>query len=137
MKKIDFRCLLGVLLLALVLAPAAHAEVDWQAGRTLRLDKPPLDVATSVNGKWTYVLTKGGVDIYSANGQLNDTIPVDPTMNRIAVPGLGDKLILSSSASKKVQEILVSYVMNIPTAGAPFLGPANAPVDVVVFSDFQ
>lgn len=138
MKRIDFRWFLAVFLAALVWVPTASATVDWETGPTLSPDKPPLDVAASVDGKWTFVLTEGGkVDIYSADGKLNDTIPVDPTMNRLAVPGRGEKIILSSSKSKKVQEILVEYVMNIPTAGDPFLGPANAPVEVVVFSDFQ
>lgn len=130
--------ILGGLLLALAWTPAAFAAVDWEAGRTISPDRAPLDVAGSADGKWTFVLTEGGkVNIYSAEGQLNDTITVDPAMDRIAVPGAGEKILLSSNKSKKVQEILVEFVMNIPVAGSPFLGPANAPVELVVFSDFQ
>jgi hypothetical protein len=140
MQRINSKllCVIGGLLLTLAWAPAALAAVDWEAGRSFRPEKPPLDVAGSADGKWTYVLTEGGkIDIYSAEGELNDTIAVDPAMDRIAVPGAGDKIILSSNKGRKVQEILVEFVMAIPTAGAPFLGPAGAPVEVVVFSDFQ
>lgn len=140
MHRIDTKLirLLGGLLLALAWAPAALAAVDWEAGRSIKPGKPPLDVAGSADGKWTYVLTEGGkINIYSAEGELNDTITVDPAMDRIAVPGAGDKIILSSHKGKKVQEILVEYIMTIPTASAPFLGSAGAPVEVVVFSDFQ
>ncbi|MDA8164173.1 MAG: hypothetical protein M0017_03960 [Desulfobacteraceae bacterium] len=141
MQRIRSRlCLfLGGLMLALIWAPAAFATVDWEAGRTISPGKAPLDVAGSADGRWTFVLTEGGkINIYSSeDGKLNDTIPVDPTMDRINVPGLGDKIIVSSSKAKKVQEILVDFVVNIPTAGSPFLGPANAPVEMVVFSDFQ
>ena len=129
---------IGFLLLALGYAPTAQARVDWQAGQTLKTEKPPLDVAGTVDGKWTFVLTEGGkVHIYDADGKLNDTLKVDPAMDRIAVPGQGDKVYLSSQKNKTVQELLVEFIVAIDTAGSPFLGPAKAPIEVVVFSDFQ
>jgi hypothetical protein len=138
MKKTD--SVLYATIGALVLASASPAlgRVDWEAGRTLKPEKPPLDVAGTVDGKWTFVLAEGGkVYIYSADGQLNDTLEVETGMDRIAVSGAGEKIYLSSNKGRKVQEILLDFITPINTAGSPYLGAAEAPVELIVFSDFQ
>jgi hypothetical protein len=128
----------GLLLLAMTGGSPAQAKVSWEAGRVLRPEKPPLDVAGSLDGKWTFVLAEGGkVYIYSTDGELNDTISVDAGMDRISVPGAGERIYLSSRKDNKVQEILIEFITPIKTAGSPFLGAAKAPVELVVFSDFQ
>jgi hypothetical protein len=140
MKKINSvqSAITGALLLALAAASPAWGRVDWEAGRTLKPEKPPLDVAGTADGKWTFVLAEGGkVYIYSADGQLNDTLEVGPGMDRIAVSGLGEKIYLSSNKDRRVQELLLDFIIPINTAGAPYLGAAEAPVELVVFSDFQ
>jgi hypothetical protein len=133
-----FFAAISLLTLALAAGSPAQARVDWEAGHTLRPEKPPIDVAGSVDGKWTFVLAEGGkLYIYSADGTLNDTLTVDAGMDRIAVTGTGERIHLSSRKDKKVQEMLIEFVMPIDTAGSPFLGAANGPVELVVFSDFQ
>jgi hypothetical protein len=140
MKNISYihSAIVGALVLTLAGSSPAWGRVDWEAGRTLQPEKPPLDIAGTADGKWTFVLTEGGkVYIYSADGQLNDTLDVGPGMDRITVSGLGEKLYLSSNKGRKVQELLLEFITPIDTAGAPFLGAAEAPVELVVFSDFQ
>jgi hypothetical protein len=46
-------------------------------------------------------------------------------------------LILTSSAVKKIQVLKLETVHEIDTSGLPSKGPENAPVTIVVFSDFQ
>jgi hypothetical protein len=142
MKKIDsvLSAIIGALVLTLVLASAfpAWGRVAWEAGRTLKPEKAPLDVAGTADGKWTFVLAEGGkVYIYSADGQLNDTMDVEPGMDRITVSGTGEKIYLSSNKGRKVQELLLDFIIPINTVGSPYLGSTEAPVELVVFSDFQ
>jgi len=85
------------------------------------------------------VLTEGGkVYIFSANGQLNDVLDVDPSADSIFVTGNGgNKLLVGSSKNKKVQLISLSFAAEINTEGSPFLGNPSAPVTLILFSDFQ
>lgn len=130
-------------LLLLLLPSLALARVDVDVLHTIKTDSPPRDLANSTDGQWLYVLTEGGkVQVYNTEGTLSDTIKVDPAMDRISVvgfsaSGIDDKVAVSSSKSGAVQILAVNFAMPIDTAGAPFVGPANAPVEIVVFSDFE
>lgn len=119
----------------------AQAKVDAAISNSFKATAP-LDIASSVNGKFVYVLSKGSVAIYTNDGKLEDSFPVEPSLNRISVSGLDlanieDKIFLSSESTGNVQEITYSFIVSIDTAGSPFLGPADAPISIVVFSDFQ
>lgn len=139
-----FRSCAAALLIAVVfLAGPAQARVAWELTQTIKPPEKPLDVATSLDGSRIYVLTKGGqVRIYDPAGELLGTIPVDPKVERISAVGLqsagiAEKLILSSSETGVVQELALEFAISIDTSGAPFLGRADAPVEIIEFSDFQ
>lgn len=132
------------LLAGLFLTAPVHAAVDWDVKATYQTDSPPLDIASSVDGKWSFVLTKGGkLYIFTSGGILNDTIQVDQSMDRISSSGLPpagipEKIYLSSSTTNQVQEISIEFsVDNIDIQGSPFLGPPDAKVLIVEFSDFE
>lgn len=127
---------------AMGLSLTAQAKVDSEISNSFKAAGAPLDLASSVNGKYVYVLNKGSVGIYTNDGKLEDSIAVDPSFNRISVAGLDlanleDKIFLSSESTGNVQEISYSFVVSIDTSDAPFLGMPNAPVSIVIFSDFQ
>ncbi|MEW6502128.1 MAG: thioredoxin domain-containing protein [Thermodesulfobacteriota bacterium] len=130
-------------LLVLLLPAAAFARVDAEVLQTIKTDHPPRDMVSSTDGQWLYILTDGGrIEVHGADGSLNDVVKVDPAMDRIGVSGLSaagidDRLYVSSSKSGAVQVLSVNFAMPIDTSGAPFIGPANAPVEIVVFSDFE
>ncbi|MFZ5774996.1 MAG: DsbA family protein [Thermodesulfobacteriota bacterium] len=132
-----------VLLLTVCAAATAHAGVDWEIIANYKTPTTPLDVTASIDGKWTFVLSEGGkLSIFSETGTLEETLNVDPGMDRIASSGLSaigvpDRLYLTSSKTKAVQAINVEFAAAIDTQGAPFLGTDNAPVTIVLFSDFE
>jgi len=132
-----------MLFVTLILTPPCQAGVDWEISNTLKTPAAPLDIAASLDGKWTFVLAEGGkLLIYSDKGALEDTIAVDPAMDHIASSGLQaanmpDRIYLASGKNKTVQTVALDFSVQINIQGAPFLGPENAPVVIVAFSDFE
>lgn len=130
--------ILGVSLLTLALATAAHAAVDLQTIREFTLPAKPLDVALSPDGRLTFVLADNGtILIYAVDSGLKDTVTVGPGIDRIAVAADGSTLVLTNSKTKQVRQVAVAFQAMIDTANAPFKGKKDAPIVIAVFSDFQ
>jgi len=116
----------------------AHSDVDWEISSAIQLDQTPIDVAQAQGGDLTYLLTdQANVLIYSAAGKVVGTIPVDPSVTDIAISTKGDRLYLINSQRKTLKTVAIDFIVNFNIAGSPFLGPAEAPIVVAVFSDFQ
>ena len=124
----------------IILTVFAHgqAEVEWTLHKTFKTQKPPRDMEASVNGKWVFILTEQGeILIYASNGALRDTIVVGDSIDGIKAGPREDILFLSSRKDSTVQLITLDFIQNINVSGSPFKGPADAPVAIAVFSDFQ
>ena len=131
---------IGILLVALIFcfSGLVMAEVQIDDSKTIILDGTPIDIATSADGKYTFVLAKGGkVFVFDKGGTLMDTLTVDESVVSIGTSPGGDFLLLASSKDNALQFVKISYVIDIDIAGLPFKGPANAPVVIAVFSDYQ
>lgn len=140
MKK--WRAIVLAILFCIGLVPSVHAKIDWEVKNTFKADTPTLDIASSFDGKYIFILSPGKIQIVSNTGKLEDTLQVDPAMSNISVTGfdragIDNKILLSSKETGEVQQIAYNFIVHINTAGSPFLGPANAPVSLVIFSDFQ
>jgi len=130
-------CLL-VLLIVAVFAVNSLALVEWDIREILKTDEPPVDVVVSRNGKWIYILTApGDVLIYTPDGKLRDKIGVGKHIDQIAMGPSGDLLLLKSRKNKTVEILVLDFIQDISTSGSPSKGPADAPVVIAVFSDFQ
>jgi protein-disulfide isomerase len=129
------------LFIGLVASASSHAEVEMTVARTLTLDEIPVDTALSASGKYIFVLTdKGKLLVYTPDGKLSEMIPVDKSIDSIrpAPPGAREEILfLVSSKKKTVQLAVLDFVKDINVAGSPFKGAADAPVTIVVFTDFQ
>ncbi len=116
----------------------SFAFVEWDIRRTLKLKKSPVDVAVSGDGKWVFVLTdQGKVQVYATDGTLKDEIPVGIHADGITLGPREGTLFITNRKDKTVQEIGFDFIYEIDVSGAPFKGPAHAPVVIAVFSEFQ
>lgn len=132
------KTLLIVTFIVLTATTAAQAEVDARVVRTLDLAAKPLDLAIPGNGRYIYVLTADAkLQVYMGNGQLRDTVPVDPGVDHIQPSPREDLLFLVDSAQNRIQVLYLDFIQEIAVAGSPTKGPADAPVTLAVFTDFQ
>lgn len=105
---------------------------------TWHMNVKPLDFAQSLDNKLVFVLGNDSkVHIYTAfDGTELGSFPVAKETVAIDIAPRGEKLFLVDS-NKKYTALDISFVHAIDTADSPFLGKENAPVTMVVFSDFQ
>ena len=117
---------------------SATETVEWTRLEKLQLEEPAVDMAISPDGRRIFVLTKQGkVHIYKAGTRESIELEVGQHVDQLQVGPGGDTLILNSRANRSLQVIALDFIQNIDIAGAPFKGPEDAPVVVVVFSDFE
>ncbi len=134
--------LCGLLLLpgqVLAVTPPAKniGALDWSVKSTWKLSTKPIDFAQSLDNKLVYVLGDDGkVYIYTVDGKEMGIIKVDKSTIAIDIAPRGEMLYLVDD-NNTYTAIDVSFTKNIDITGAPFLGKENAPVTMIVFSDFQ
>ena len=130
--------LIGLVALLMVNAPAL-AKTEWTMGATVELSEKPIDMALSADGKTAYILTKKNLLIYNVQGgTITDTIPLDKKYNSIAA-SQGNVLLLTrgSMSDKSISSISFTTTLDLPAGTSPVLGPADAPVTLTVFTDYQ
>ncbi|MDJ0784058.1 MAG: hypothetical protein QNJ22_18970 [Desulfosarcinaceae bacterium] len=138
MPKRPWPLLALLLLLSTAAMPAAQAAVDARVVRTLNLEAKPLDLAIPGNGRYIYVLTADAkLQVFTGSGQLRDTIPVAPGVDRIQPGPREDLIYLVDSANNRIQVLYLDFIQEIPPGTSPSKGAADAPVTVAVFTDFE
>ncbi|TLM66630.1 MAG: DsbA family protein [Deltaproteobacteria bacterium] len=126
----------GVVLLLTGMALPAAAGMQMEEVKALRLAKPVLDVATTVDGSKLFVLLKGGeVQMLTPGGELLDRFSGPAEAERLAVSSDGDRLYLS--VGQEVRIIELATLVDLPVLNSPVKGAVEAPVTLTVFSDFQ
>ena len=130
-----------ILLVALIFCFSAvvMAEVVTGDSKTFKLDAKPIDMASTADGKYTFILASGGKVLIFDNtsGTLKDTLTVDESVVSVGTSPNGDFLLLADSKDNTLEMVKISFVVDIDITGLPFKGPANAPVVIAVFSDYQ
>jgi hypothetical protein len=113
------------------------AKVEWDVQGTLIIKENIRDVAMSLNGRWIFVLTdKGEVLIYPPDG-IKESITVGDSIDGIKAGPREDILLLTSRKNSTVKVITLDFIQDINVADSPFKGPADAPVVIATFDDFQ
>jgi hypothetical protein len=126
------------LLTVLTTASWVFAAVEINLQKTLATDGVPVDVVVSQDGNLTFILTdNGNVLIYDRIGNLTDTVDIGPHIDQIEIGPRGERLFAASRQNKTVEIITLDFIHEINTLGSPSKGSHEAPVVIVVFSDFQ
>jgi len=68
---------------------------------------------------------------------LQGSIPVDDGVSAIDISPQGELLYLINNTKQSFSSVAISFVVDIDTTGAPFKGPADAPVTMTLFTDFE
>lgn len=132
------KLMLTIAVMTVTATTSAQAAVDAKVVRTLDLTAKPLDLAIPGNGRYIYVLTADAkLQIFMGSGQLRDTIPVEPGVDRIQPGPREDLLYLVDSTNNRIQVLYLDFIQEIPVATSPTKGPAEASVTVAVFTDFE
>ena len=134
------RSLVAILTLSTLLLSSStgFAEIEWNVLQTLNLKEPPVDIAFSTSRNKILVLTeKGNLQIFEPDGQQIANLDVGKGFNRLYHVQGSDVVLLSGQNNKTAKIVELSFIEQINTIGAPFLGADNAPVVIAVFSDFE
>jgi hypothetical protein len=106
--------------------------------KSLKINDTPLDVAFASKHNYIYVLTdKGKILVFDPAGRQLDQIEVGQQFDQMRVVPGADVVFLTSRKNRLVQIVQLGFVQQINTSDAPSVGPANAPVVIAVFSEFQ
>jgi protein-disulfide isomerase len=130
-----------MLIAALLPSPAcgqADPEIELNVVQTLHLSATPVDIAISLNGRRVFALTEtGSLLVYSPDGRLEGSVPVGEGTDILKATPRDDVLLVGNSREKTLKVITLDMIQAIDTRGLPARGPADAPFEVVVFSDFE
>jgi hypothetical protein len=113
-------------------------DLNWSVQASWSIPAKPLDIAQSLDNKKVFVLaTDAKVYIFTPDGKQLGALPVDPGANAIDIAARGEMLYLVNSKTNTYTAIDVSFNQKIDIIGAPVRGKADAPVTLVLFSDFE
>jgi hypothetical protein len=114
------------------------SDLNWSVQASWPIPAKPLDVAQSLDNKKVFILAADAkVYIFTPDGKQLGALPVDPNVNAIDIAARGEMLYLVNSKTNTYTAIDVSFNQKIDVTGAPVRGKVDAPVTLVVFSDFE
>ena len=133
-----FMSLLVILVVSVGFSTSVSAELEWTFRKPVPLTTAPLDNAVSADGQLLFLLSEGEIEVYSlTQNKTINKIPIERDYDRISVSPKGNSLIVTSSAGKSMKIIDLEFVYQIDISSLPVKGPADAPVTIAVFSDYQ
>ena len=137
-----------ILAVALLLPLAAQAQevkktnvsgdLNWTVQANWSLPAKPLDLVHSLDNKKVFILTADNkVHIFAADGRKLGEMEVEPDTVAIDIAPRGEMLYLINGRTNTFTAMDIGFSQQIDITGAPVRGKADAPVTLVVFSDFE
>jgi len=112
--------------------------LEYEVLTQWQLPEKPVDIVHSLDGKYVFILSSDSkVLIYSAQGKLEGSVPVDKGVNAIDIAPRAEMLYLIDGEKKSFTTMSINFIQNINISGSPFKGPEDAPVTLVLFTDFE
>lgn len=113
-------------------------RIEWKVLQSWPTESKTMDMVHSLDGKYVYILNdKNQVQIFNRQGQLQGSIPVEESVSAIDIAPQGETLYLVDNLKNTFSAVSVSFVVDVNTTDSPFEGPADAPVTIAVFTDFE
>ena len=124
---------------ALTAVPEGHDQrVEWKVQNSWPTESKTMDMVYSLDGKYVYILNdRQQVQIFNREGKLQGNIPIEKGVSSIDISPQGDSLYLINNVKNTFSSLSVSFVVDVGIADSPFEGPADAPVTLAVFTDFE
>ena len=137
-----------ILAVALLLPLAAQAQevkktnvsgdLNWTVQANWSLPAKPLDLVHSLDNKKVFILTADSkVHIFAADGRKLGEMGVEADTVAIDIAPRGEMLYLINGRTNSFTAMDIGFSQQIDITGAPVRGKADAPVTLVVFSDFE
>ena len=119
-------------------ASGSDGSLEWRTLTSMDLPAKALHFKRSLDGKYLYVLTEDHrVLVYDQRNTLQGSIPVDPGVTDLDIAPQGQLLYLIDTEKQVTTTLAIDFVVDIDTSNSAYKGNIDAPVTVVVFSDFQ
>ncbi|QQG66763.1 thioredoxin domain-containing protein [Desulfobulbus oligotrophicus] len=116
----------------------SDGDLYWSVQTSWPIPVKSRAIVQSLDNKKVFILgTNAKVYIFTSDGKRLGVIPVDPNVAAIDIAPRGEMLYLVNNKTNTYTAIDVSFKQNIDISGAPIRGAADAPVTLVVFSDFE
>lgn len=137
-KELILGIFLGLIVNFIWVPHLLAANVEWTLKKALELGASTLDIATSADGRWIFILAPGEILVYSVpEEKVVNRIPVDKAFDRLTHSPKTNTIILGSGTEKTLKIIELEVIHNIAISGLPIKGPEDAPVIIAVFGDYQ
>lgn len=134
----------GIMLLtaasAIASAPpnGSDGSLEWRTVTSMELPAKALNFKRSLDGKYLFVLTEDQrVLVYDQRNNLQGSIPVDPGVTDLDIAPQGQLLYLIDTEKQVTTTMAIDFIVDIDITNSAFKGEIDAPVTIVVFSDFQ
>lgn len=133
---------------ALLLPLTVHAQepkkstaidaLNWSVVASWSIPAKPLDLVQSLDNKKVFILTADAkVYIFTPDGKQLGVVPVDPNVSAIDIAPRGEMLYLVNQKTNTYSALDISFSQKLDITGAPVRGRVDAPVTLVLFSDFE
>lgn len=113
-------------------------NLNWAEKASWSIPAKPVDIAQSLDNKKVFILGDDNkVYILTPDGRQLGAMPVAPGTNLMDISARGEMLFVGNSSSKTFSAYDISFNQQIDITGAPVRGKVDAPVTMVIFSDFE
>ncbi len=131
------RYFLVALLCLLVFAQDGECKGQVRSHEEVKIASKAVDMAMSRNGNYTYVLSEDGVlHIYKKGWVEIASMNIGAAVTKITASDRDDELFTIDKGGK-LKILKISFPRDIDTSNSPIKGSPKAPIEIIVFSDFE
>ena len=113
-------------------------NVEWHIDKKFDLNSPAVDMVLAPDGQREFLLDEAGnLNIYKLDGTLEGSVPVGKNYNLIQPGPEPYTIFLGNRQDKTIQMLTIDLIQDINIKDSPFKGPQDAPVTLILFTDFQ